>query len=276
MNQFWFSWVVHKCLENSKSREWITWLLMVTPRKSGSGSQTSIKFDFVNKFFSQEIHHKVLSLGIQLIFSILWLWHLKISGKSVKKMVKKCKNNTKNRITWVWNKLGPKLQQLALNKGGFEKVALTEAVITWSLTMRPFIPEKKANSAKVNYSFHWKLKEDRAVILNDLEPDGYFWFRPSSGSKLGSKMDQKLELWVRHVTVKVWVLQNASRDICTTMRTAYDQKVSSIRYCLLELLPTKTPKWGQLGLEPKKRWGFFWLKLKTTNTQKLKLDIQKV
>ena len=41
-------------------------------------------FDFVNEFFSQKIQHKVLSLEIQLILSILWLWHLKISGKSIK------------------------------------------------------------------------------------------------------------------------------------------------------------------------------------------------
>ena len=36
-------------------------------------------FDSVNEFFSQNIQHKVLGLEIQLILSILWLWHLKIS-----------------------------------------------------------------------------------------------------------------------------------------------------------------------------------------------------
>ena len=41
-------------------------------------------------------------------------------------MVKKCKkeNKTKYGIMWVWNKLRPKLQQLVLNKGLFEKVVL--------------------------------------------------------------------------------------------------------------------------------------------------------
>ena len=57
-------------------------------------------FDFVNDFFPQKIQHKVFSLG-------LWLWHLKISEKSLKK-VKKCKKDTKNGITWVWNELQPK------------------------------------------------------------------------------------------------------------------------------------------------------------------------
>ena len=38
-------------------------------------------FDFVNEFFSQKIQHKVLGLEIQLILSIVWLWHLKISVK---------------------------------------------------------------------------------------------------------------------------------------------------------------------------------------------------
>ena len=89
-------------------------------------------FDFADEFFPQKMKHKDLSLGIQLILSILWLWHLKISGKSIKKMIKKCKNNTKHRITRVWNEPGPKLQQIALNKGHFEKVVLTEAVFTWS------------------------------------------------------------------------------------------------------------------------------------------------
>ena len=34
--------------------------------------------------------------------------------------------------------------------------------------------------------------------------------------KLGSKFDQKLKLWVSPVTVKIWVLQNALNEICTT------------------------------------------------------------
>ena len=38
-------------------------------------------FDSVNEFFSQNIQHKVLRLEIQLIISILWLWHLEISVK---------------------------------------------------------------------------------------------------------------------------------------------------------------------------------------------------
>ena len=41
-------------------------------------------FDFVNEFSTQKIQHKVLSMGIQLILSIVWLWHLEISGKSIK------------------------------------------------------------------------------------------------------------------------------------------------------------------------------------------------
>ena len=39
-----------------------------------------------------------------------------------KKMVKKCKHNTQNGIKWVWNELWPKVQQLAFNKGHFEKL----------------------------------------------------------------------------------------------------------------------------------------------------------
>ena len=55
-------------------------------------------FDFVNEFFSQKIQHKVLSLEIQLISSMLWLWHLKLSAKS-KKWSKRVKNDAKDGIT---------------------------------------------------------------------------------------------------------------------------------------------------------------------------------
>ena len=51
--------------------------------------------DLVNEFFPQKIQHKVLSLGIQLILSILWLWHLKMSGKSIKKWSKSVKTTLK-------------------------------------------------------------------------------------------------------------------------------------------------------------------------------------
>ena len=58
-------------------------------------------FDFVNEFFSQKIQHKVPSPGIQLIL-----------------------NDTKNGMKGVWNERRTKLEQLALNKGHFEKVVL--------------------------------------------------------------------------------------------------------------------------------------------------------
>ena len=33
----------------------------------------------------------------------------------------------------------------------------------------PFVPEENPNNAKFNYSFHWKLKGDTALILTDLD-----------------------------------------------------------------------------------------------------------
>ena len=85
---------------------------------------TSTIFDFVIDFFSEKIQHEVLILDLQLILSFLWLRHLKMSTKS-KKWSKSIKNDTKDGIIWVWNELRPKLQQLVLNKGHFEKVVLT-------------------------------------------------------------------------------------------------------------------------------------------------------
>ena len=52
-------------------------------------------FDLVNEFFPQKIQRKVFSLGIQLILSILWVWHLKISEKSIKKWSIKVKTTLK-------------------------------------------------------------------------------------------------------------------------------------------------------------------------------------
>ena len=45
------------------------------------------------------------------------------------------------------------------------------------------------------------------------------------------------------------------------MRTTCDQNFSSVRRCLLELLPRKTKKWVKMGAEPKKRCGFFVVKV---------------
>ena len=68
---------------------------MVAPRKSGSGNLLEYLILLMN-FFPQEIQHKVLGLGIQLILSILCLWHRKISAKSKKKKIKKCKSDIKS------------------------------------------------------------------------------------------------------------------------------------------------------------------------------------
>ena len=51
-------------------------------------NQASRAFDFVNDFFPQKIQYEALSLRIQLILSIFWLWHLKISEKSIKEVKK--------------------------------------------------------------------------------------------------------------------------------------------------------------------------------------------
>ena len=109
-----------------------------------------------------------------------------------------------------------------------------------------------------------------------------FWFRPYLGSKLGSKLDQTLKLWISPLTVKIWVLQIALNGICTTVhlyiwglpltKISAQSVVAYWNYC-----PPKKQKWAKMGTEPKKCSGFFLrLKSKTSNTQKLKLDIQKV
>ena len=52
------------------------------------------------------------------------------------------------------------------------------AATSWPLTVGPFVPRKKPNRAKGNYSFHWKLKRDRALVLTDLDRQmARFFFR---------------------------------------------------------------------------------------------------
>ena len=116
------------------------------------------------------------------------------------------------------------------------------------------------------------MKGDRALILTDLDSlmAIFRW------GKLESKLDQKLKLWVSPVTVKIWVLQNALNSICTTMKATCGQNVTSIRHCLLQVLPQENPKWGQMTLEPKKCSDFFWQNSKATKIQRLKLDNEKV
>ena len=72
--------------------------------------------------FFQKIQQEVLHLEIQLILSILWVWHLKMGPKS-KEFAESIKNDTKASKTRVWNELRPNLihQNLALNKGLLKK-----------------------------------------------------------------------------------------------------------------------------------------------------------
>ena len=101
IKKFWFSqlstsvWKMAKYENKSHGCWWLHEEIRVW--------QASRTVDFVNNFFPQKIQHKAISLGIQLILSILSLWYLKISGKSIR----------------------------------------TYAVTTWSLTMSPFVPPKK-------------------------------------------------------------------------------------------------------------------------------------
>ena len=114
----------------------------------------------------------------------------------------------------------------------------------------PICTRNSLNRAKSNYDFHWKLKIDRAFIdLDNLV--AIFYFRHLQGKKLWSKLDQKLKLWVRPVSAKIWVFQSALNCICITMRTTCGQSISSIWRSLLEVLPPNPQKLPQFGPEPK-------------------------
>ena len=66
-------------------------------------------------------------------------------------------------------------------------------------------------------------------------------------------------------------LKNALNQNCTTIKTTCSQNISSVWRSLLEVFPPDPPKCALLGPEPKKCSCFFWVKLRTANTRKLKL-----
>ena len=120
----------------------------------------------------------------------------------------------------------------------------------------PICIRNSLNRAKSNYGFHWKLKVDRAFILIDLDSlMAIFDFCHLQGQifdfchlqgQLLPKLDQKLKFWVRPVSVKIRVSQNALNVICITMRTTSGQNISSIWRSLLEVLPQilqNRPNW---------------------------------
>ena len=116
-------------------------------------------------------------MEIQLILSILCVWHLKIGLKSKKMVTKYNKGLLKK---WCKLKLSPyDLRPLA---------------------HYPTVPKKSPKRAKSNYSFHWKLKGDRALILTYSD-------------------SQTETLCTSPVFLKIRVFQNASNSICTTRRT---------------------------------------------------------
>ena len=155
-NWFWFSWVILKCLEIGKK----SYLATNGNTNNFQGLTSFLNIWFFNDFY-QKIQHKVLDLEIQLIISIFWVWHLKIGSES-KKLSESIKNNTKARKTQVENGVRPKFiyQHLALNKELLKKWSSW-----WPLHLGPFVPKKKQKRAKSYYSFHWKLKEDKTLIL---------------------------------------------------------------------------------------------------------------
>ena len=58
---------------------------------------------------------------------------------------------------------------------------------------------------------------------------------------MGSRLDQKLKLWVCPVFVKIRVFQNALNGFCTAMWTC-DQNFSSISPRFMDLLPQQSKK----------------------------------
>ena len=126
--------------------------------------QASWIFDFFNDFFSK---HSAWTSGSGNPIDFFHPLYVALKNRSKvkkKKNVRKHKIDTKAGKTRVWNELRPKLihQHLGLF---FEKVVLSSAVTSWSLIQGPFVPKNSPNRAKSYYSFHWKLKEDRALIL---------------------------------------------------------------------------------------------------------------
>ena len=87
-------------------------------------------------------------MEIQLILSILCVWHIKIGLKS--------KNWSESMIRGFW-------------KSGVNLSCDPLTLDFWPLAHYPIVLQKIPNRAKGNCSFHWKLKKDRALISTYLD-----------------------------------------------------------------------------------------------------------
>ena len=79
---------------------------------------------------------------------------------------------------------------------------------SWSLTL--IVPQKSPNRAKSNNIFHWKLKEDRALIFTYLDSQlAFFDFGHLLGVNWGQSWPKTEILFTYPVSVKIRVFQNA-------------------------------------------------------------------
>ena len=162
-----------------------------------------------------------------LILSILWVWHLKIGPKS--------KKWSENILRDFW-------------KGGINLSC--DLLIFDPGPITHLYPKKNPNRAENNYNFYWKSEGDRALILSYFgQSNGYIWFQPSSGCKLGSTLDQKPKVWVRPVSVKIWVFQNAINRIEDYWWSEFQVNLM----LFIGVIVQKPLKMGPIGSRTKKR-----------------------
>ena len=144
----------------------------------------------------------------------------------------------------------------------------------------PVFAQKNVKYLKSNCIFHSKLKPDRAFIFAYSESPMdkfsranvyFFWFCTPSWGKLGQKLDQKRKLWVHPAVVEIQIFWKVLHDSYIFIRTISGQNFSLIWLHLPELLPKQTPNFGPIVSQTPKNSGFRKGKLRTTNTQKLKV-----
>ena len=72
----------------------------------------------------------------------------------------------------------------------------------------------------------------------------FFWFRPSSGGKMGSKLDQTCKFWLYAVSVKIWIFERFLKHCFSLLEYYLWWKFNQNRTIFGGVRVTKPPKLG--------------------------------
>ena len=153
-----------------------------------------------------------------------WVWYLEKQPNLNKWLKLKKKNNLWHRKAQDRHLVGPNPLHIQHPRNRGSSIGQVRfSFRPFNLGPRPLFTKKHPKSAKSNPIFHLKGRRATelgwqiwiAQWLNFCFECFYFpRFWPSSGVKLGSKLDQMCKLWLSPVTEKIRIFQRFFRHCC--------------------------------------------------------------